>query len=65
MQILSLEIPHRQLRIFVCKSGDFYLAKNTFLHYLVDNEILPLEIIYRRIRVKLPEVLPELSPLKI
>ncbi len=33
-----------------------------FLHYLVDNEILPLEIIYRRIRVKLPEVLPRAIP---
>lgn len=33
-----------------------------FLHYLVDNEILPLDIIYKRIRVKLPEVLPRAIP---
>ena len=33
-----------------------------FLHYLVDNEVLPLEIIYKRIRVKLPEVLPRAIP---
>lgn len=33
-----------------------------FLHYLVDNEVIPLEIIYKRIRVRLPEVLPRAIP---
>ena len=33
-----------------------------FLNYLVDNDILPLEIIYKRIRVRLPEVLPKAIP---
>lgn len=33
-----------------------------FLHYLVDKEVLPLEVIYKRIRVKLPEVLPRAIP---
>lgn len=33
-----------------------------FLHYLADNEVLPLDIIYKRIRVKLPEVLPRAIP---
>lgn len=28
IQVLSLEIPHLQLRTFFCKSGDFYIAKN-------------------------------------
>jgi len=33
-----------------------------FLHYLVDNEVLPLEVIYKRIRLRLPEVLPRAIP---
>jgi len=33
-----------------------------FLHYLVDNDVLPLDIIYKRIRVKLPEMLPRAIP---
>lgn len=33
-----------------------------FLNYLVDNEVLPLDIIYKRIRVRLPEVLPRAIP---
>lgn len=33
-----------------------------FLNYLVDNDILPMEIIYKRIRVKRPEVLPKAIP---
>jgi len=33
-----------------------------FLHYLVDNEVLPLDVIYKRIRIKLPEVLPRAIP---
>ncbi len=33
-----------------------------FLNYLVDNEVLPLDVIYKRIRVKLPEVLPRAIP---
>jgi site-specific recombinase XerD len=33
-----------------------------FIQYLVDNGNLPLEIIYKKIRVKLPEVLPRAIP---
>ncbi len=33
-----------------------------FLNYLVDNEILPLEVIYKRIRMRLPDVLPRAIP---
>ena len=33
-----------------------------FLNYLVDNDILPLEIIYKRIRIRRPEVLPKAIP---
>ncbi len=33
-----------------------------FLHYLVDNEVLRLDIFYKRIRVKLPEMLPRAIP---
>ncbi len=34
----------------------------TFVGYLVDNEILPLEILHKKIRMKLPEVLPKAIP---
>jgi integrase/recombinase XerD len=33
-----------------------------FIGYLVDNEILPLEILHKKIRIKLPEVLPKAIP---
>jgi len=33
-----------------------------FIQYLVDNDILPLEILHKKIRVKLPEVLPRAIP---
>ncbi len=33
-----------------------------FFQYLVDNEILPLDILQKKIRIKLPEVLPRAIP---
>ena len=33
-----------------------------FVGYLVDNEILPMEILHKKIRMKLPEVLPKAIP---
>ncbi len=30
-----------------------------FIQYLVDNEVLPLNILHKKIRIKLPEVLPK------
>ena len=33
-----------------------------FIQYLVDNEVLPLDILYKKIRIKLPEVLPRAIP---
>ena len=33
-----------------------------FIQYLVDNEILPLDILHKKIRIKLPEVLPRAIP---
>ncbi len=33
-----------------------------FVGHLVDNEILPLEILHKKIRIKLPEVLPKAIP---
>jgi len=33
-----------------------------FIGYLVDNEILPLDILHKKIRIKLPEVLPKAIP---
>jgi site-specific recombinase XerD len=33
-----------------------------FIQYLVDNEVLPLNILHKKIRIKLPEVLPRAIP---
>ncbi len=33
-----------------------------FIQYLVDNEVLPLDILHKKIRIKLPEVLPRAIP---
>lgn len=33
-----------------------------FIGYLIDNEVLPLEILHKKIRIKLPEVLPKAIP---
>jgi site-specific recombinase XerD len=33
-----------------------------FIGYLIDNEILPLDILHKKIRIKLPEVLPKAIP---
>lgn len=33
-----------------------------FIQYLVDNELLPLDILRKKIRIKLPEVLPRAIP---
>lgn len=33
-----------------------------FIQYLIDNEILPLEILHKKIRIKLPKVLPKAIP---
>lgn len=33
-----------------------------FIQYLIDHEILPLEILHKKIRIKLPEVLPKAIP---
>ena len=33
-----------------------------FIGYLIDNEVLPLDILHKKIRIKLPEVLPKAIP---
>ncbi len=35
-----------------------------FLNYLVDNDVLPAEILLKKIRIKLPEVLPRAIPME-
>lgn len=58
-------IDHEQERGLKVNSVNSHLQMvYAFLHYLVDNDVLPLEIIYKRIRVKLPEVLPRAIPME-
>ncbi len=40
----------------------YLLTVYAFLRYLVDNDILPFEILYKKIVIKLPDVLPRAIP---
>ncbi len=62
---IAAYIDHEQERGLKVNSVNSHLQMvYAFLHYLIDNDVLPLEIIYKRIRVKLPEVLPRAIPME-
>jgi integrase/recombinase XerD len=60
---IAAYVEHEQERSLKINSVRNHLhTVYAFIQYLVDNDILPLEILYKKIRVKLPEVLPRAIP---
>ncbi len=60
---ISAYVEHEQERGLKINSVRNHLhTVYAFIQYLVDNEVLPLDILYKKIRIKLPEVLPRAIP---
>jgi site-specific recombinase XerD len=60
---IAAYVEHEQERELKINSVKNHLQTvYAFIGYLVDNEILPLEILHKKIRIKLPEVLPKAIP---
>ena len=60
---IAAYIDHEQERGLMVNSIRNHLKTvYTFLKYLVDTELLPLDILYKKITVKAPEVLPRAIP---
>jgi site-specific recombinase XerD len=60
---IAVYVEHEQERGLKMTSVKNHLVTiYAFLQYLVDNEILPLEILQNKIKIKLPEVLPKAIP---
>lgn len=60
---ISAYVEHLQDRDFKMTSVKNHLhTVYAFIQYLVDNEVLPLDILHKKIRIKLPEVLPRAIP---
>ena len=60
---IAAYVEHEQERGLKINSVKNHLqTAYAFIGYLIDNEILPLDILHKKIRIKLPEVLPKAIP---